>query len=269
MKRSLKVCLIFASAGCLALALETVASAQIVRKTVDLATRDVRETIRDTHDRPWQYSPNDPWYRGKLYRYQTGQYGFFYNCDGEECKRNSPYICWKTHYERSWPRPQHLIPHIREEIENVKWRIANGSCHPREKCSTCRSTNCQCGHTNGGCATGQCGTPTGYVDQTLPAQPPLEVESLGVIGQPVAPVRETVPAIERAVAVDPVMRPTIGAPRGQASSKFINGIQLTDAKVAPVAEEVPAQAPQRLGANWLNPLKSVLTRPASDPTEIR
>lgn len=43
-----------------------------------------------------QYSPDDPSTRNRLFNLQTGHAGAFYNCDGEENKRNSPYICWKN-----------------------------------------------------------------------------------------------------------------------------------------------------------------------------
>ena len=42
-----------------------------------------------------QYCSEDPWIRGRIWLKQTGHFGWFYNCDCEEDKRKSPYICWK------------------------------------------------------------------------------------------------------------------------------------------------------------------------------
>jgi len=70
----------------------------------------------------FQYSPTDPWTRSKAIQVQTKHYGFFYNCDGEECKRNSPFIKWKGHCETDLP----------------KQRISDGGCGCGEPGCSCQ-----------------------------------------------------------------------------------------------------------------------------------
>lgn len=73
-----------------------------------------------------QYQPNDPWHRSILYRLQTGHYGRFYNCDGEEQKRCSPYICWKNSDCPTIPCKS-CLDCVNEEIYKVKRRICDGA----------------------------------------------------------------------------------------------------------------------------------------------
>ncbi len=86
---------------------------------------------------PFQYSPSDPWTRSKAIRVQTKHYGFFYNCDGEECKRNSPYIKWQPHCETDLPEKQGCLDLFKREIGQIKQRISDGSC-------ACGQTGCDC-----------------------------------------------------------------------------------------------------------------------------
>lgn len=132
-----RLCLLCFGLGVVAVVAQE-AEAQLVRKAVDAATRDFRQTRRDYHlEKPFQYSPDDPWYRGKLYRLHTKHYGLFYNCDGEECKRNSPYICWKVHHEQDFPRPPRLFTQLARDLNKVRWRIGNGGCCPGPLCGSC------------------------------------------------------------------------------------------------------------------------------------
>ena len=75
---------------------------------------------------PRAYSPDDPWTMGKILRTEVGHGGFFYNCDSEECKRNSPYINWHhqntdpfvcrpilTDMSSSWPKSNAGLPGVR------------------------------------------------------------------------------------------------------------------------------------------------------------
>ena len=116
--------------------------AQIVRKTlqntVGVATKDIRETRRDYRlEKPFQYQPSDPWYRGKVFNTHTGHYGLFYNCDNEECKRNSPYICWKVHHERDFPKWKRPRYYIIQDLNKIRSRISNGGCAPHSPCREC------------------------------------------------------------------------------------------------------------------------------------
>ena len=136
MTRLRSLCLLCVSFGFM-VSVEQAVEAQVVRNTVEKVTRDYRETRRDyVLDKPFQYQPSDPWYRGKLFQVQTGYYGFFYNCDGEECKRESPYICWKVHTEPDFPRRKRPLCFINGEIDKVVRRIRNGSCRPQAPCAT-------------------------------------------------------------------------------------------------------------------------------------
>jgi hypothetical protein len=75
------------------------------------------------------YSPNDPWQKGLVFRTHTGQDGLFYNCDGEEDKRCSPWIHWPQ-------RPCDDLLSLRrvheervQTIRNAVNRVQMGSCH--------------------------------------------------------------------------------------------------------------------------------------------
>lgn len=75
-----------------------------------------------------RYQPNDPWARGKVFNIQTGNSGFFYNCDGEQAKRNSPYICWKPDDEPMFPPLFAPWKSWRNQIGEVRQRVQDGSC---------------------------------------------------------------------------------------------------------------------------------------------
>ena len=89
------------------------------------------------------YQPADPWHRSILYKLQTGHYGRYYNCDGEEEKRNSPYICWNKSDCPTIPK-KNCIDCVNEQICKVKRRINDGSCRSNP-CATCVSGKCNCG----------------------------------------------------------------------------------------------------------------------------
>jgi hypothetical protein len=88
---------------------------------------------------PTTYDPRDPETRGNLYRHQVGYAGRFYNCDGEESKRCSPYIYWTTvcnqEQIRSWCNV--LKCDVREVQQRVRW----GSCREGADCESCETTH--------------------------------------------------------------------------------------------------------------------------------
>lgn len=84
---------------------------------------------------PYRYRPSDPWTRTLATTFQTGHIGKFYNCDGEEAKRNSPWITWKTHCERDLPTKVGCLDRWRCQIAEVKQRIADGACCTASPCS--------------------------------------------------------------------------------------------------------------------------------------
>lgn len=87
---------------------------------------------------PIAYSPNDQNERSKRLRLQTGHYGFFYNCDDEECKRNSPYICWNNQHRADWRNGWRNA--LRMDRRDVIQRILDGSCAD-EDCESCESNS--------------------------------------------------------------------------------------------------------------------------------
>ena len=109
------------------------------------------------NDRPFQYAPCDPWTRSHLFNRQTKHSGLAYNCDGEESKRNSPYICWKTHYENDLPTRVGWWNRLSRTAAEVKQRIADGSCTTScQETSSCKCRQTSC--TSSGCSS--CATAT-------------------------------------------------------------------------------------------------------------
>lgn len=94
------------------------------------------------HDRPFQYAPSDPWTRSRLYNQHIKHAGWFYNCDGEQCKRNSPYIFWKTQHQPDLPTGTSWWQRLNRTTAEIKQRIADGSCADGDcvVCEKCRST---------------------------------------------------------------------------------------------------------------------------------
>ncbi|MFK7766008.1 MAG: hypothetical protein AB8B55_02115 [Mariniblastus sp.] len=124
--------------------------------------QELKKAIRDYKgDRVFNYQPNDPWYRGKLFNIHTKHYGMFYNCDGEEAKRNSPYLCWKAHHEKDFPTRYRALDIARYDLAIIQRRIRDGagdciqgcecqSCQSAPVASSCNCTECQGGQMQGG-----------------------------------------------------------------------------------------------------------------------
>jgi hypothetical protein len=112
--------------------------------------QEFRKTVRDfCIEKPLQYSPDDPWTRSRVFRLYTGHAGLFYNCDCEEEKRNSPYICWKTTCENQILPKRSFLRIWTKDIENTRQRIIDGAgacCGEGCGCHRCRqSTGATCG----------------------------------------------------------------------------------------------------------------------------
>ena len=94
------------------------------------------------------YAPDSPVRENQLFRYQTGHYGFAYNCDGEENKRNNPAICWRKADQCQLPRRMGCLERVRHEAAQVSRRILDGMCD--SGCENCRrqkrqvSQSCGC-----------------------------------------------------------------------------------------------------------------------------
>lgn len=83
---------------------------------------------------PISYAPSDQDTRSKRLRLQTGHYGMFYNCDNEECKRNSPYICWNSQHKADWYCGWKAA--WRKDRNDIVQRLLDGSCQSCD-CQDC------------------------------------------------------------------------------------------------------------------------------------
>jgi hypothetical protein len=89
--------------------------------------------IRRDYRQPMTYSPDDPFTKGLVYRLQTGQAGKYFNCDGEEEKRYSPYIYWQTVCNHTHPKPYCTV--LLRDIHEVKERVRAGACRGGQNCT--------------------------------------------------------------------------------------------------------------------------------------
>ena len=94
--------------------------------------------VQDYRSAPYPYSSHDPWTRSNVFNAHTGHAGFFYNCDEEECKRYSPYICWKNFCGAQLPARRGLWGGLKFDLAQVRRRIRDGSC----AADGCDSPNC-------------------------------------------------------------------------------------------------------------------------------
>ncbi len=96
-------------------------------------------------DNQIQYAPDDPTTRSRLFTLHTGHAGAFYNCDGEECKRNSPYICWKTaHGDRMHRTFWDVLQWDRDRLD-IAQRICDGGCCATKTAKTRKKLKTPCG----------------------------------------------------------------------------------------------------------------------------
>lgn len=83
------------------------------------------QSLKYDYAGPVQYSPDDPWVRGKIFQIHTNHAGWFYNCDHQEDKRYSPYINWNR--QPCYTKPKdHWKWDIHNQISEVKRRICWG-----------------------------------------------------------------------------------------------------------------------------------------------
>ncbi len=74
---------------------------------------------------PRQFAPMDPWTTGRVFRTHMGHGGIFYNCDGQEDKRCSPYIYWQGQSNCD-PDTNSWYADWNQQIDEVKQRIRWG-----------------------------------------------------------------------------------------------------------------------------------------------
>ncbi|MEZ6095053.1 MAG: hypothetical protein R3C03_12625 [Pirellulaceae bacterium] len=99
------------------------------------------QQTRSDYQQPTTYGPEDPNFRSRLFREHTGHSGWFYNCDGEEDKRFSPYIQWQTVDNSECVRPWGQV--IRCDLKEVFSRVRAGACcgGPNCHCSDCQTSH--------------------------------------------------------------------------------------------------------------------------------
>jgi len=109
-----------------------------------------------------KYSPSDPWTRSRIWRRHTGHFGKFSNCDCEEQKRYSPYICWKN---ADFPFVgEGLFFQWHRDVQRIRQRIADGSCH----------CGCQHGDHAVACDCNRCANREEKAVETTPPATPFE-----------------------------------------------------------------------------------------------
>ena len=111
------------------LTLISIVFSMLAQSAVHGQNGELRKTIDDyVRSACRQYSPDDPCQRSRAYATQIGHRGLFYNCDGEECKRNSPYIFWNQAHHSTLPTAKKLRTQIRCDLLRVFQRLEDGAC---------------------------------------------------------------------------------------------------------------------------------------------
>ena len=189
------------------------------------------------------YNPSSPVTENNLFRLQTGRYGFTYNCDGEEEKRNHPAICWRAANREQLPRRMGCLERVRHEMAQVSQRILDGMCKTECGNSACQQAvptqsvnpSCGCAH----CLTKQQTTsPTGSTHpvqlstlqpSAAPTDPqkPIEVEAA-----PASPRRSGLIRVTRVSPVTEVERPPT-----EDLQPSIEDVQLPTARIASATTE--------------------------------
>lgn len=159
-----------------------------------------------------QYAPDDPSTRSRLFKLQTGQAGAFYNCDGEEDKRNSPYICWKTGHGDRFHRTLWDVLNWKKDKVEIAQRICDGAgacCSGGGSCTSCQQSHAveiapqgTCGCLSCVTASTKAAKPTSMMQRSLLAAP-VKANS-GLLVQPKANVVGLVESHQPVRSVAPV-----------------------------------------------------------------
>ena len=211
------------------------------------------------------YQPDSPARENRLFSLQTGHYGFAYNCDREEDKRNHPSICWRSANADQLPKRMGCFKRVRHEVAQVSRRILDGMCDTGCCCSNCQQQakpNCGCPSCLAESSVGESIEQT-LVAKTVPASPaPATSQRSGLIRLTrVDSVAETVLGDEEILASDQ-----------QVESETIEYVKPPVAKAASAltAEAVTGAAPadsHRLGL--LERLRIIQSLQASGTTKVK
>ena len=194
------------------------------------------------------YGPNSPVQENRLFRYQTSRYGFAYNCDGEEDKRNHPAIAWQAADGEMLPKRMGCLARVRHEVAQVSRRILDGMCDTGgDNCRNCQQKR------KPTCACSKCVAQQRGIESTVVAELP--------VGEHVVPVSDV---------VEPVVAETVRATRlAQAAERRSGLVRLT--RFEPVTgtvenhKEVVASDPQ-VDSEAIEYVNPPVARITSDPT---
>ena len=106
------------------------------------------------------YQPSSPVVENRLFGLQTGHYGFTYNCDREEDKRNHPAICWQRADADQLPKRMGCLARVRHEVAQVSRRILDGMCDTG--CCNCQQQR------KPACACAKCVAQQDVIESTAP-----------------------------------------------------------------------------------------------------
>jgi hypothetical protein len=168
----------------------------------------------------------------------------FYNCDGEEDKRNSPYICWKTHYEKDLPPRRGLWRGLKIDISQVRQRIRDGAgdccpsgcnclrCAKKHKIQASRCKNCQNGElANFSPSFASSEQTTGEAElqepETQNVEPPQVFAETNPRRSEQAAFNDSTKkfGLIRSGAVTPQISPLTERPEGQPTSRYATALQ--------------------------------------------
>lgn len=179
------------------------------------------------------YAPDSPWSHGKVFQRWIGHGGVGYNCDREECKRNSPYITWKSVSRCETKRVGWSV--LQHDIEEVKARVRAGQCQqpcwPRQLCPDCNQT-CDCD------ACSRPGTqplPGWESAGHLPTTEGWEAPAVEALPEVPAWEPETLPAAGDS-GMRPAVEPAIEPVPGSSTSLRPRGTSVPVSVVVPVAD---------------------------------
>ena len=185
------------------------------------------------------YQPNSPVVENRLFGLQTGHYGFFYNCDREEDKRNHPAICWRQADAEQLPRRIGCLERVRHEVAQVSRRILDGMCDTG--CCNCQQRS------KPKCACAKCVAGQSAIEPMVVAESPVDESVEQALVGIESMVAETAPTTNVALAVGRrsgligLTRVDSVAETGQGNNEILASDQQLDSEVTEVAKSQVAR----------------------------
>jgi len=204
------------------------------------------------------YGPDSPVRENKLFQYQTGHYGFAYNCDGEEEKRHNPAISWRNADQCQLPKRMGCLERVRHEVAQVSQRILDGMCD--SGCEACQQQRRQAVTPASGLISRtrlESATEVELgIDEAQPLVGSVQVLSATTVEATQPPMESIEPPVARITSV------TVGS---GVKSVIGEASKATTEDVAEVSPPAPATSTHRMGL--LERLKKVQSTQASDLLE--